>query len=440
MDTDTLALAQRRTLRVLVVSQILGGVGVGAGIAVISLLGYQLTGQAALAGVPPTLMTVGAALAALAIAKIAMTGGRRPGLVTGYLVGAGGAVLAVVAAQAGSFPLHLVASLAFGWASAANLQARFAATDLAPSTRRASALSTIVWATTIGAVAGPNLTGPGEQVAVFLGLHALAGPYVFSFVSFASAGLVQLLLLRPDPLVAARQYRASAPPNEAAARAGEVPAPSGAVPVDRTAAARTSVGTALRTVRAVPAALAGLVAIATAHATMVGVMVMTPVHMEHHGAALDLIGFTISLHIAGMYALSPVVGRLADRFGHRPVLLAGCGQLAAAAVLAAMAEPVGAAAFQAALVLLGTGWSCCLLAGSALLTDAVIVDERPAVQGASDLVMNLSGATGGTLAGVVLALTSYEVLSLGALALLVAPVVLVIRMRQPEEQAVALHR
>ena len=425
---------QRRSVRVLVASQILGGVGVGAGVAVVSLLAYDLTGTASLSGVPPTATTVGAAAAALVIARIAVGSGRRPGLVTGYLVGALGAVLAVLAAVVGSFPLHVVAAFAFGWATASNLQARYAATDLATDDRRASALSTVVWATTLGAVLGPNLTGVGSVAATALGLPDLAGPYVFSFVSFASAGLVQAVLLRPDPLVVARQVAREDAAHEAARRPGAeaatdvqtTPTPGGATPVRQ-----GTVRGALHTIRSVPLAGAALASIAAAHATMVGVMVMTPVHMEHHGAALHLVGLTISLHVAGMYALSPVFGRLADAFGRRTVLLAGFAQLALATVLAAGSAPVGGALFQVGLVLLGTGWSSCLIAGSALLTEVLTPDERPAAQGASDLVMNLAGALGGTLAGIVLALASYPALAYGALALLVAPVWLVLRGEGP---------
>ena len=431
---DGLVSLQRRSVRVLVASQVLGGVGVGAGVAVVSLLAYDLTGTASLSGVPPTATTIGAAAAALVIARIAVGSGRRPGLVTGYLVGALGAVLAVLAAVVGSFPLHVVAAFAFGWATASNLQARYAATDLATDERRASALSTVVWATTLGAVLGPNLTGVGSVVATGLGLPDLAGPYVFSFVSFAGAALVQAVWLRPDPLVVARQVAhddaahemAPDPDPDATAEGESTPAPSGAAPV-RQGALRG----ALRTIRSVPLAGAALASIAAAHATMVGVMVMTPVHMEHHGAALDLVGLTISLHIAGMFALSPVFGRLADAFGRRTVLLAGFAQLALATVLAAGSAPVGGVLFQVGLVLLGTGWSSCLVAGSALLTEVLTADERPAAQGASDLVMNLAGAVGGTLAGIVLALASYPALAYGALALLVAPVWLVLRGEGP---------
>jgi MFS family permease len=394
---------QRRTVRVLVVSQVLGGVGVGSGIAVVGLLAYELSGTASLSGVSATASTIGAALAALLIARMADARGRRPGLVAGYLVGAAGAVAAVVAAVVGSFPLHVLASLAFGWASAANLQARYAATDLARPARRARALSTVVWATTVGAVLGPNLTGPGGVVAATVGLPPLAGPYLFSLGSFLAAALVQLVGLRPDPLLAARELAATA----------DVGGHTRAAPLR----------TALGVVRSHPAALAALSSIAAAHATMVGVMVMAPVHLEHHGAALQVIGLTISLHIAGMYALSPLVGRLADRVGRRWTIMGGLGQLAVAVVLAAVAPPTSSAWFQAGLVLLGTGWSFCLVAGSALLTEATPVAARPSVQGASDLVMNLAGGAGGIAAGVVLAVAGFPVLALATLLVLLPPAV-----------------
>jgi MFS family permease len=389
---------QRRTIRVLVVSQVLGGIGFGAGVAVVGLLAYELSGTEALSGVSATASTIGAAVAALVIARIAVARGRRPGLVSGYAVGALGAAFAMVAATVGSFPLHVAASFAFGWATASNLYARYAATDLASPDHRARSLSTVVWATTVGAVLGPNLTRPGEVVAGLLGLPPLAGSYLFSLVTFSAAALVQLIWLRPDPLLLSR---------------GTAEGP--------TLPSSSTLRSAIAVIRQHDAAIAGLAAIAGTHAAMVGVMVMTPVHMEHRGATLQLVGLTISLHIAGMYALSPVVGMLTDRLGRRMVLLLGLGQQVVAVLLAAFGTPDGSVPFTAGLILLGTGWSCCLIAGSTLLTDVVPVADRPSVQGASDLAMNLSGAIGGTAAGIVLALAGFRSLALGAIVLLLVP-------------------
>jgi MFS family permease len=397
------AAVQQRVRRVLVASQMLGGIGVGSGISVVGLLAYQLSGTEALSGVSATAATLGAAAAAFAIAT--STGrGRRPGLVGGYLVGALGALVAVVAAVVGSFPLHVIASVAFGAASAANLQGRYAVTDLAGDERRARELSIVVWATTVGAVLGPNLTGPGARVAAILGVPALAGPYLFSAAVFVAAALVQWAGLRPDPLLVAR---------ERSERDGRAPALG-----HRGAWGR---------VRSDATVLAAIVGMAAAHAVMVGVMVMTPVHLEHHGADIEVVGLTISLHIAGMYALSPIVGRLTDAFGARPMLLVGFSQLAAAGLLAGRTAPGMPSAFTLGLVLLGTGWSFALIAGSALVTEAVAEPERPAAQGVSDLAMNLAGGLAGILSGVTVGLAGFEAMAMGALTVLLVPTWLVVR-------------
>lgn len=402
------AAAQRRARRTLVTTQILGGLGVGTGVAVATLLAYDLAGTAALAGLAGSATALGSGVAAAAIGASAHRG-RRPGLTAGYLVGAAGALGAVVAASLGSLPLLLLAGFAFGGAGGANLQARYAATDLALPERRAADLALVVWATTVGAVLGPNLTGPGAALAARIGVPALAGPYLLSGAAFALAGVVVATLLRPDPLLAARRL------------AGD-----GAVGAERVGA-RRALGEGLAAVRGLPAARAAAVTIAAAHATMVGVMSMTPVHMGAHGADVQLVGLTISLHIAGMYALSPIVGRLTDRLGPRAVLWLGFAQLAAAVLLAATGEPHGGAGFLAGLVLLGTGWSSCLIGSSALLTATLPLASRAPAQGLTDLTMNAAGATAGGLSGVLVTVLGFPTFATATLALLVIPAALVRR-------------
>jgi MFS family permease len=402
------AAAQRRARRTLVATQVLGGLGVGTGVAVATLLAYDLAGTAALAGLAGSATALGSGLAAAAIGASAHRG-RRPGLTAGYLVGATGALGAVVAARLDSLPLLLLAGLAFGGAGGANLQARYAATDLALPERRAADLALVVWATTVGAVLGPNLTGPGAALADLVGVPRLAGPYLLSGAAFALAGLAVATLLRPDPLLLARRL------------AGDVDVGAGRVGV------RRALGEGLAAVRVIPAARAAAVTIAAAHATMVGVMSMTPVHMGAHGADVQLVGLTISLHIAGMYALSPLVGRLTDRLGPRTALWLGFVQLAGAVTLAASGEPHGGAGFLTGLVLLGTGWSFCLIGSSALLTATLPLAARAPAQGLTDLTMNAAGATAGGLSGVLVTLLGFPTFATATLALLVVPVALVRR-------------
>jgi MFS family permease len=407
-------------------TQVLGGLGVGAGVTVTTLLAFELSGSAALAGIAASASAFGAGLSAAAIGAASGRFGRRPGLVAGYLVGLTGAALAVSAAVLASFPLMVAATFLFGSSNASNLQARYAATDLATADRRGSDLSVVVWATTVGAVLGPNLTGPGVFAAGLLGVPDLAGPYLLSAAGFAAAALLLALGLRPDPLLLARRL---ARETDALAASG---APAGAPP------ARGALATGLAAVGADPSARAAIATIASAHAVMVGVMVMTPVHMGHHGADVRIIGITISLHIFGMYAFSPVFGRLADRLGPRAVLGLGFAQLVAAVALAALSTPRGGAGFLAGLVLLGTGWSAALIASSALLTASLPLESRAPAQGLSDLAMNVAGGSAGALSGLVMTLLGFRLMAAITVLLLLLPAAMVVRDVQRSRSAGAV--
>ena len=387
---------QRRTIGTLVGSQVLGGVGVASGVAVGSLLAEDVSGSADLAGLGGTFQVLGGALIAVPTARLMARRGRRPGLGLGYLLGIAGAVLLITAGVVRSFPLLLLGSVLFGGATTSNSQARYAAADLAEDRHRGRDLSVVVWATTIGAVLGPNLVGLAGTVADALHLPALTGAFVFSLAGFVLAAVLITLRLRPDPLLLSRERARAAAPDDL------VEAPHG------------SVVRGFRVVRERPAALLGLVAVALGHMTMVSVMVMTPLHMHHGGSTLRLIGLVISIHILGMYALSPVVGTAVDRFGGRPVVMVGSVVLVAATLLAAQAPTGWSAGLALGLFLLGVGWSCTLVSGSTLIAGAVPVADRAGAQGASDLVMGLAAGGGGALAGLVVGTAGYSVLGLGA--------------------------
>lgn len=377
--TDT-AHVQRRTVSSLVGSQMLGGIGVASGIAVGSILAEQIVGTADLAGLANTAQVLGGALLTVPMARLMAARGRRAGLTAGYVCGSVGAALAIWAGVVSSFALLLVGTALFGAATTSNSQARYAATDLAEPSHRGRALSIVVWATTVGAVLGPNMLGPAGRLGQFVGIPALVGPFLVSMVGFVLAGLLLLVRLRPDPLLTAQRL---------ARDAGGEERPHG------------SLWRALRVIRRSRGALLGVAAVAVGHTVMVGVMVMTPLQMHHGGAELRLIGFVISVHILGMYAFSPLTGWLVDRLGARPVIVTGAVLLVLAAAVAGRAPAGWSAGLMVGLFLLGVGWSCTLVAGSTLLSDSVDLAERPGVQGASDVVMGLAAAAGGALAGVV---------------------------------------
>ncbi|WP_405596462.1 MFS transporter [Streptomyces sp. NBC_01410] len=403
VTADELPALRRRITAVLIASQILGGLGVATGIALATVLAQQVSGTEALSGLAPTATVAGTAVLSMPLAALMTARGRRPGLVLAYLLGALGAGVVVLAAVVDNFPLLLLGMAAFGAGSSANLQARFAAADLAEPERRARAISNVVWATTIGAVLGPNIAAPAGRSVSGLGIPAAAGPFVWAAGVFLVAAALVLVLLRPDPLLTARALS----------------------PADRSPEGR-SLRAGMRAVRESPMARLALVTVAASHTAMVSIMSMTPVALSHHGAGIELIGLVISAHIAGMYAFSPVMGWLADRIGRLAVIGLAAGLLSVAALLAGTA---GASHGQTAagLFVLGLGWSAGLVSGSTLLTDSVPQPARAAVQGLSDLTMNTSAGIGGAAAGLIVAQASYGWLNVVGACLLLPMAALAVR-------------
>lgn len=397
------AQVQRRTIWTLVVAQGLGGLGITIGIAVAAILAEDILGSPDLAGLAMTMQVLGAAIASFLLAHVMGRHGRRPGLALGYLLGAAGGALCVVAGVVGSFATLLVGATLLGATTAANSQSRYAATDLAPPERRARALSVVVWATTIGAVAGPNLTGVAGRMAEDVGLPALTGPFVFGLVGMLASALVIAVFLRPDPLLVARR---------AVLETG----------VRTTVLTGTAWSRVRHVIRTRTGVAAGITTLALAHAVMVAVMVMTPLHMHHGGAELEIIGVVVSVHVLGMFALAPLVGWAADRFGRPGVMAAGAVVLLASLALGGT-SPAGASwQIGWALFLLGLGWSLCTVAASTLLSESAPLHARTEVQGAADLIMGLVAAAAGAAAGVVMGWLGYVALTVFA-ALLVTGIV-----------------
>ena len=390
----------RKSLRVLVYSQVLGGAGLAAGVTVGALLAVDMLGSTRFSGLPAALFTLGSAGAALMVGRLSQRSGRRTGLATGYLGGALGGAGVAVAVVLDSPALLLFSLFVYGSGTATNLQARYAGADLADEQRRGAAISTVMVATTLGAVAGPNLVQPTGRLAVQLGMPALVGPFILASIAYALAAVVLLVLLRPDPLLTARALAAPDP-----GRAQPLPVAEAADPGGLRLGATAMVVTQL---------------------VMVAVMTMTPLHMRDHGHGLGAIGLVIATHIGLMYLPSPITGRLADRFGSRPVIVAGGVSLLGAGLLAAAAPEQSVPLLALALAMLGLGWNLGMLGGTTLVTGAVPLVHRAATQGKVDLFVALAGATGGISGGIVMASTSYATLTIagGLLALAILPAAL----------------
>ncbi|MET3351113.1 UNVERIFIED_ORG: MFS family permease [Arthrobacter sp. UYEF1] len=437
---------QRRTVVLLSAAQVFGGIGTGATVSIGSILAVELSGSSVWAGAVATVMTLGAALTALPLASLADRRGRRAGQVTGLSAALAGTALIVLSIVSGLFVLLVLGAVGIGVGTAASLQARFAAVDLADAEHRGRALSAVVWAVTVGAVAGPNLIQPGTVVGLALGLPPVAGPFVISAAGLLLAIVLLFAGLRPDPLLLAREIAAQP-------AGGKIQGTPPGTANQQGATARNAVGGSLvrglRAIRQSRASWLALSAVVGAHAVMVGVMSMTPLHLQelvagpgasHAGQAasgdvLVIIGFTISLHIAGMFALSPVMGWLTDKAGRTETIMIGFATLIAAVAVAGFGQ-TSTVAVAVGLVLLGIGWSAATISGSTLLAESVSQESRVVVQGVSDMLMGTAGAVGGATSGLILSWAGYLGLNMagglvGAAVLTAAVVVFVARRRSP---------
>ena len=378
---------QRKIVRTLGLAQILNGVGVAGTVAAGSLLVSSITKSEGLSGLAQTTSVLGAAVMALPLARLTQTGGRRLALTFGYSVGVIGALLAIFGGANRSLFFMLLGVFMVGAASASGYQARFAAIDLATPENRSKNLSFVVWGSTIGAVTGPNLMEPSGVFASSLGLPKLVGPYLIAAFTLTLSVTVIALFLKPDPYLTANK----------AAEGSSVKK-------------RETVRTALSHIKEFPIALFAIASVAIGHLAMVSIMVMTPVHMAHFAATLRIIGLVISVHVLGMYAFSPIVGAISDKIGRIKTIQIGIVVLIASALISGLAPQHDSFTLGIGLFLLGLGWSFTLIAGSTLLSETVSFEMRPSTQGASDLVMNLMGAGGAAIGGVIIGFFSYAAL------------------------------
>jgi MFS family permease len=392
----------KRTLMIVVISQIFGGAGLAAGVTVGALLAQNMLGTDSFAGVPAALLTLGSAGAALLVGRFSQQFGRRLGLATGFLAGGIGALGVVISALANNIFLLFASLLIYGAGTATNLQARYAGTDLATSKQRATAVSIAMVSTTFGAVAGPNMVDMMGRFALAIGVPALAGPFILAALAYILAGLVLLAFLRPDPFIVAR-----------------------AIARTRTEKSKRSDASPSKLAINNRGVVVGATIMVLTQIVMVAIMTMTPVHMRHHGHSLKEVGMVIGFHIGAMYLPSLVTGILVDKIGRTAIAIASGATLLVAGVMAAIAPANSMMMLITALSLLGLGWNFGLISGTALIVDSSHPSKRAKTQGTVDVLIALGGASGGALSGMVVAQSSYATLSLagGILSILLIPVI-----------------
>ena len=396
---------RRRTVATLVAGVALGSTGHIAAVTVATIVAAHIVGgTTAWSGAPSATVVLGSAAGSIALSWLMVRRGRRFGLASGYLVGVFGALVATASIILLSLPLLLIGTVLIGFGNSSNQLSRYTAADMAAPDRRASAIGLVVWGATIGAVAGPNLAAPAGRIALALGLPELSGPYLVPVVFVGAAALLSFLLLRPDPYQLADES-------------------------SRRQEGDRSVAVSVASILARPSVPVAMIALVAGQFVMVLIMTMTPLHMAEHGHDLAAVGLVLSGHTFGMFGLSPISGRLTDRFGSVPVIVSGLAVVALASLLAAVAPPNGGAVLFLALFLLGYGWNLGYVAGSALLTHGLSLAERTRVQGLTDSLIWSSAAVASLGSGIVLAYAGYAILGLMGAALVVVPILLVIARR-----------
>lgn len=400
----------KRTLTIVVISQIFGGAGLAAGITVGALIAQDLLGTASVGGLPAALFTLGSALSAFLVGRLSQNYGRRLGLSLGFLAGGIGAIGVIVATTLGNIWFLFISLFIYGAGTSTNLQARYAGADLANEKQRATAVSIAMVSTTFGAVAGPNLVTPMGKIAAAISIPPLAGPFILAAVAYTLAGLTLFFYLRPDPFLVAKAI---------AEEEGKQ--------VVNTEKQTTTQPTINRV-----GIIVGALVLVLSHVVMVAIMTMTPIHMQAHGSGLTAVGLVIGLHIAAMYLPSIVTGRLVDTVGRHQMVIASGITLAISGLMAAFAPGESLFWMAFALILLGMGWNFGLISGTAIIVDSTNMSNRAKTQGAVDVWVALGGTAGSLVSGVIVAYSSYAMLGfLGTyLAILLFPLVIWTRMRE----------
>ncbi|MCM3443462.1 MULTISPECIES: MFS transporter [Bacillaceae] len=393
----------KKTLKIVILSQIFGGAGLAAGITVGALLAQDMLGTESAAGLPVALLTLGSAGAALLVGRISQRFGRRIGLAAGFFAGGLGAIGIITASLLNSILLLFLSLLIYGAGTATNLLARYAGTDLATPKQRATAVSMAMVSTTFGAVAGPNLVDVMGNFAQSIGIPPLAGPFILAAAAFILAGSVLFIFLRPDPLIVST---AVAKAQEKTNRIQKKPT------FDNPNKNKSGI-------------VVGATIMVLTQLVMVAIMTMTPIHMEHYGHGLRAVGLVIGFHIGAMYLPSLFTGILVDKVGRTAMAIAAGATLLFSGLVAAFAPGHSMGLLIFALILLGVGWNFGLISGTALIVDATHPTTRAKTQGSVDVLVALSGASGSALSGMVVAHSSYAALSLSGavLSLLLIPVV-----------------
>ena len=393
MDFDRIA---RKITTVLFLSQSLSSAGFIAAFTVNALVGVELSGQKAMAGVPGGLYVLGMALGAMVWGFSMERIGRRRSIALGQLFGVIGSAIAVAAVVERSFSFFLFGLVLVGMARSAVDLGRFVAAEVHLPEKRGRAISNVVLGSTVGAIFGPLLVGPMGHLATWAGYPELSGAYMAGAAVFSLAAMLIFGGLRPEPRDIGQELARIHP--------GSIPqqAPRSLPEIVRN-----------------PGVIVAIVTMAFAQMAMVVPMSITSVHMKDHQHALTAVSLVISAHTFGMYAFSLISGKMTDRWGRGRAIILGSAVLILSCLMAA--PSVKLLPLTLALFLVGLGWNFAYVAGSTLLADQLSPKERAKTQGFNDLLLNLCSGASQIGSGMVYAVGGFGIMAVTAAAMAAVP-------------------
>lgn len=380
----------KKTLKIVVIAQALGGIGLAAGITVGALIAQDMLGTDSYAGLPAALFTLGSALSAFLVGRLSQRYGRRIGLSFGFLAGWIGAIGVILSTSLGNLTFLFISLFIYGAGTSTNLQVRYAGADLATEKQRGMAVSIAMVSTTFGAVLGPNMVTPMGKVATLIGVPELAGPFILAAFAYLSAGLILFIYMKPDPLLVMQAI--------AVHQKEKIKLTNNSEPINQRVD-RTGI-------------VVGAIVLVLTHVIMVAIMTMTPIHMQHHGTGLTAVGMVIGLHIAAMYLPSLGTGWLVDKIGRSTMVIASAVVLSISGLMAAFTPGDSITMLTIALILLGLGWNFGLISGTAIIIDSTSVEVRAKTQGSVDVWVAIGGTAGSLISGIVVAYSSYAMLGM----------------------------
>ena len=353
-----------------------------------------LSGNASFAGLYVALLNLGAAAGAAVGGRAMDRWGRRPVLMSGYVLGGVGYAIAGSGVALDVLALFVAGILVFAAAMGIGGLTRIAAAEIFPPAERGRGIAWVQTSAIAGGVVGPLLLMLTEPLGHAIGRDAL--------------GIVWWLA--PPLLIAgALTLRRAAEPMELAKE----------IEREHPHAPGTALGTGA--VRSRRLLVAGVIALAGSHAAMAAVMGVAGVAVVHAGHGASVLGTIMMLHFIGMYGLSRIVGHVTDRWGRRPTILSGLVLLGLGGAVVALIPNMGG--FAAGILIVGLGWSFAYIGASVLLTDITVPSRRARILGRADLITQLTAAVVATSGGVWFAANGLAGLGLVAIAVVTLPFV-----------------